>query len=184
MFDLKKLDKTWTLFLDRDGVINQEKQDGYINFWEEFAFYPGVPEAVGLLSKIFGHIIVITNQRGIAKGETKKEHLENIHSRMIAALEKAGGKIDRLYYCPDLDDSSANRKPNPGMGLRAATDFPFIDLSRSIMVGNNLSDMQFGRNLGSQTVFLTTTHPDTNVTDSRIDAIFDSLLSFALALPA
>ena len=183
MFDLKNIDKNWTLFLDRDGVINHEKDDDYINTWEEFVFYVGVREAIQLFSKKFGTIIIVTNQRGVGRGVTKKEELENIHQQMIMEIEKQGGRIDALYFCTDIDDSSPNRKPNPGMGQSAAHDFPSIDLGKSIMVGNNLSDMIFGRNLGAHTVFLTTTDPDFDRKDKRIDLVYDSLLSFAHALP-
>ena len=182
MFESKEIDKTWTLFLDRDGVINHEMEGGYINTLEEFVFYAGVKEAIQLFSKKFGHLIVVTNQRGIARGVTKKEDLEMIHQHMINEIEKAGGRIDAVYYCPDMDDNSVDRKPNPGMGLKAAREHPGIDLSKSVMIGNKLSDMAFGRNLGSHTIFLTTTHPGTDQSDSRIDAVYDSLLSFAKAI--
>ena len=184
MFDLKNIDKNWTLFLDRDGVINHEKDDDYINTWKEFVFYEGVGEAIQLFSKKFGIIIIVTNQRGVGRGVTKKEELENIHQQMIGEIGKSGGRIDALYFCTDIDDSSPDRKPNPGMGLRAQLDFPGIDLNRSVMVGNNLSDMIFGRNLGAHTVFLTTTHPDFDRNEKRIDVVYDSLLSFAHALSA
>jgi D-glycero-D-manno-heptose 1,7-bisphosphate phosphatase len=101
---------------------------------------------------------------------------------MQSAIEKAGGRIDAIYYCPDLDDTSLNRKPNHGMGLQAVAQFPDIDLRKAIMVGNTLSDMQFGRNLGVYTIFLPTTRPEVDLNDERIDAVCDSLLDFAEAL--
>jgi histidinol phosphatase-like enzyme len=75
---------------------------------------------------------------------------------------------------------SPNRKPNPGMGLQAAKDFPDVDLSKAIMVGNTIGDMQFGRNLGVHTIFLTTNRPDVDTSDERIDAVYPSLIAFAL----
>lgn len=183
-FDLKRIDQSWTLFLDRDGVINHEKDNDYINTWTEFVFYPGTVDAVRRFSKLFHRIIVVTNQRGVGKGVTALEDLEQIHRNMREEIMMAGGRIDAVYYCPDLDESSYHRKPNPGMGLHALKDFPDIDLTRSVMVGNTLSDMQFGRNLGMYTVFLTTTRPEVDIHDNRIDAVFDSLLSFADQLPA
>ena len=98
---------------------------------------------------------------------------------MIAEIKKAGGRIDAVYFCPDVDETSPNRKPNPGMGLQAVKDFPDIDLSKSIMIGNTLSDMQFGRNLGIKTIFLPTTRPEVDLADNRIDAVYESLASFA-----
>ncbi len=180
MIDLKKIDSTWTLFLDRDGVINHEKHLDYIYTWEEFKFYDGAKVAIQIFTQIFHRIIIVTNQRGIAKGVTKEENLKLIHENMVHDIEAVGGKIDAIYYCPELE--SPNRKPNPGMGLQAVKDFTDIDLSKAIMVGNTLSDMEFGRNLGIKTVFLTTTRPDVETSDERIDAVYPSLIAFALDL--
>jgi D-glycero-D-manno-heptose 1,7-bisphosphate phosphatase len=179
MINLNKIDNTWTLFLDRDGVINHEKHQDYIHTWDEFIFYEGVKEAIAVFAKRFKYIIVVTNQKGIGKGVTKPEDLQMIHKNMVIEIKKNGGRIDAVYFCPDLEEKSPNRKPNPGMGLQAAQDFPEIDLNKAIMVGNTLSDMQFGRNLGVQTIFLPTTRPEVDLKDERIDAIYDSLIAFA-----
>ena len=179
MIDLKQIDNTWTLFLDRDGVINHEKHKDYIHSWDEFYFYEGAKEAIAIFAKKFNHIIVITNQRGIGKGVTNLADVELIHKNMIAEIKKAGGRNDAVYFCPDVDETSPNRKPNPGMGLQAVNDFPDIDLSKSIMIGNTLSDMQFGRNLGLQTIFLPTTRPEVDLKDIRIDDVYESLFAFA-----
>jgi histidinol-phosphate phosphatase family protein len=154
------LDGTWTLFLDRDGVINFEKADDYINHKDEFKFYPGVPEAITRLSHLFRYVIVVTNQKGIGKGVTDEKEVKRIHEHMVARIVLEGGRIDGVYYCPDTDDSSPCRKPNPGMAFNAQEDFPGIDFEKSIMVGNNLSDLHFGRNAGMKTAFLRTTKPD------------------------
>ncbi|MEO7802566.1 MAG: HAD-IIIA family hydrolase [Ginsengibacter sp.] len=180
---LKSIDKTWTLFLDRDGVINDEKYLAYINTWEEFSFYNGVLEAIKIFSEKFGRVIIITNQRGIAKGLTLPEDLNIIHENLSSEVEKAGGKIDKIYFCGDLDDSSTYRKPNTGMGLQAQGDFPDIDFSKTVMVGNTLSDMQFGKNLGvALTIFLPTTRPEVSLDHPFIDLVFADLISFANAL--
>ena len=180
MIDLKTIDNTWTLFLDRDGVINHEIHPQYINTWEEFKFYDGAKVAIQIFTQKFNRIIIVTNQRGVAKGVTKMEDLLLIHKNMLYDIEEVGGKIDAIYYCTEME--SPNRKPNPGMGLQAAKDFPDIDLSKAIMVGNTLSDMGFGRNLGIKTVFLTTNRPDVDTSDDRIDEVYPSLIAFALDL--
>ena len=180
--NIKEIDNTWTLFLDRDGVINHEKHQDYIHTWDEFVFYDGVTEAIAIFAKIFARIIVVTNQKGVGKGVTKKEDLILIHRNMIGAIEAAGGRIDAVYFCPDLDDESPNRKPNPGMGLQALHKFPEIDLHKSVMVGNTLSDMEFGRNLGVQTIFLPTTRPEVDLDSDCIDAVYESLHAFACDL--
>ena len=182
MIDLNQIDNTWTLFLDRDGVINHEKHLDYIHTWDEFTFYEGVKEAFAIFAKTFNRIIVVTNQKGVGKGVTKLEDLNLIHKNMIAAIEEKGGRIDAVYFCPDLDSNSPNRKPNPGMGLQAAQDFADIDLDKAIMIGNTISDMQFGRNLCVQTIFLPTTRPEVDLNDERIDAVYNSLLDFAIEL--
>lgn len=184
MINLSHIDPSWTLFLDRDGVINHEKHKDYIHTWDEFKFYEGAKEAIAVFSKHFRHIIVVTNQKGVGKGLTKLTDLEDIHHNMSRAVEDIGGRIDAVYYCPDLDEDSPNRKPNPGMGLQALKDFPLINIKKAIMVGNTLSDMHFGRNLGIKTVFLPTTRPEVDQQDAAIDAVYPSLQAFAAALEA
>ena len=179
MLDFKEIDKNWTLFLDRDGVINYEKHNDYIHKWSEFKFYEGVLEAMTIFSKKFKHIVVVTNQRGIGKGVTKEEDVIYLHKKMKESMVKNGGRIDAVYYCKDIDSSSLCRKPNIGMGLQAVKDFPTIDLTKAIMIGNSLSDMQFGKNLGIATVFLPTTRPEVNLKDENIDQVFPSLIAFA-----
>lgn len=180
---LKTINKSWTLLIDRDGVINHEKKDDYIHTWEEFEFYDGVKEAMKIFNERFGRIILVTNQRGIARGLTKLEDLELIHKNMLEEIERSGGRIDQIYFCPDME--GPNRKPNHGMGLQALKDFPDIDLSKSVMIGNTLSDMAFGRNLGvALNIFLPTTRKEVDVNDPRIDLVFPDLESAAKALIA
>ena len=180
-FNLKNINPLWTLFIDRDGVINDEKHLDYIHTWDEFKFYDGVKEALEIFNKKFGTIIMVTNQRGVAKGLTKLKDLELIHKNMLQEIEDSGGRIDKIYFCPDME--SPNRKPNPGMGLQALKDFPKIDLSKSIMIGNTLSDMKFGKNLGvAINIFLPTTRKDVHVNDPDIDLVFNDLISVAKAL--
>lgn len=183
MIDLKAIDKSWTLFLDRDGVINNEKHMDYINHWDEFKFFPGVKEAIKKFTEKFGNIFIVTNQRGVSKGLTKLADLETIHKNLLDELASAGGKITKVYFCCDLDDTSQNRKPNPGMGLRAKAEFPEVDFSKSVMIGNTISDMQFGRNLGvAINIFLPSTHPHLGVQHPMVDLVFSDLLSVSKAL--
>lgn len=178
---LKKIDSSWTLFVDRDGVVNEEKYNDYIHNWEEFRFYEGVKDAFKIFNKKFGIIVMITNQRGVAKGLTTMEDLHLIHKNMKEEIEAAGGRIDTIYVCTEME--SENRKPNPGMGLQAVKDFPKINLSKSVMVGNTLSDMKFGRNLGvAINIFLPTTRKEVPLDHEDIDLVFDDLLSVANAL--
>ncbi|MES2003540.1 MAG: HAD-IIIA family hydrolase [Bacteroidota bacterium] len=183
MLDLSQINSSWTLFLDRDGVINHDKDNDYIRNWEEFRLYDTTLEAIAILAAKFPRIVITTNQKGVGKGLMTVNDLDNIHTKMRAKITEAGGRIDKVYYCADLSDDSVNRKPNPGMAFQAQADFPAIDLSRSIIVGNRISDMGFGRNAGMHTVFLATTHPETPFPDPLIDLRFDDLLAFAKAIP-
>lgn len=162
-------------------MINHEKHLDYIHTWDEFQFYEGVKEAFKIFNEKLGVIIMVTNQRGIAKGLTKLEDLQLIHKNMLQEIEEAGGRIDKIYFCADME--SPNRKPNPGMGLQAMKDFPEIDLSKSIMIGNTLSDMKFGRNLGvAINIFLPTTLKNIPSNHEDIDLVFNDLISAARAL--
>jgi HAD superfamily hydrolase (TIGR01662 family) len=110
------------------------------------------------------------------------DDLDDIHTRMQKEIVAGGGKIDRIYFCVDAEPSSPCRKPNPGMAYQAKADFPEINLEKSLMVGNNISDMLFGKNAGMKTVFLRTTSPDLDLPHDAVDLYFDSLDEFALAL--
>jgi histidinol-phosphate phosphatase family protein len=182
MLDLTLIDKNWTLFLDRDGVINYEKEADYIRNPGEFRFYEGVPDAIGVFTRRFGRIIVVTNQKGIGKGLMTENDLQDIHTFMLTEIGRHDGRIDRIYFCPDLDEASPNRKPNPGMGFRAKGDFPEIDFSRSLMVGNTMSDMKFGKALGAKTIFIPSTKPMPDLPDMLIDAVYPGLDALAKAL--
>ena len=178
---LDNIDSTWTLFLDRDGVINHQNMDGYILTWGEFIFYEGVLEAMSIFKKQFQHTFVVTNQRGVGKGHMSENDLDNIHDQMQRSIEIAGGNIKKVYFCSDIESTSEGRKPNVGMALQAKDEFPDIDFKKSIMVGNSISDMEFGRNIGATTVFLTTTNDTVTIADERIDFVFSSLIDFAKA---
>ena len=181
---LKEVDKTWTLFIDRDGVINEEKLGEYVLHWAQFIFSKGVLQSFKRLSEVFGRLFLVTNQRGVGKGLMSKADLDTIHYEMQREIGIAGGHLDKIYFCTDVESTSFYRKPNPGMALQAKKDFPEVDFSKSLMVGNKPSDMRFGRAAGMFTVFLATTNPDVPFPHPDIDLRFDSLAAFAAALAA
>ena len=180
--DLKRVNHEWTLFLDRDGVINYEKQDDYIRNWQEFKFYEETKDAMRIFAEKFGTIIVVSNQRGIGKGLMTEDDLAIIHQNMQLEIEDAGGRIDGIYYCTAVDSKAIYRKPNPGMAFSAKKDFPGIDLDRSIIAGNKPSDMLFGKNAGMYSVYIATTHPGNPFPHPNIDLRFNSLYDLAKAL--
>jgi len=152
------IDKTWTLFLDRDGVINEDHVGGYTLSVEEFRLYDGVKDAMAQFARQFGRIVICTNQRCIGRGLLTEQGLADIHRYLMQLIGPAGGRIDHFYYAKELSDLDPLRKPNPGMALQAKTDFPEIDFAKSVMVGNNPSDMEFAINAGiAFKVFLNTT---------------------------
>lgn len=145
----------WTLFLDRDGTINRRIVGDYVKTWDDFALLEGVTEALRHFSECFRHIIIVTNQMGIGKGLMTHERLEEIHQKMLALFQRNQIFIDQIYYCPELAIYDPPcRKPNPGMAVQAQNDFPDIDFSKSLMVGDGLSDMHFGKRLNMKTVWL------------------------------
>ena len=150
---IKEIDKSWTLFLDRDGVINKRIFGGYVKSWDEFEFLPGVLEAISIFSIIFNRIVIVTNQQGIGKGLMNESQLNTIHKKIIESVSNSGGRIDSIYYCPDLANKENNcRKPGINMASMAKEDFPDINLIKSIIVGDSVSDIMFGKNAGMKTI--------------------------------
>ena len=88
-----------TLLLDRDGTINVHIIGDYVRKWSDFEFIPGALEALAKFAKHFKHIFIVTNQRGIGKGKYTEADLMDIHNKMNAEIKKAGGRIDKIYYC-------------------------------------------------------------------------------------
>lgn len=173
------IDNTWTLFLDRDGVINKKLEDDYVKHTSEFEFIDGTLNALRMLNSIFGNIVVVTNQQCIGKRIIFPEDLELIHQNMLYEINYLKGRIDKVYYSPYLaSENHPTRKPEIGMALQAQKDFPAIDFSKSIIVGDSLSDMEFGRNAGMKTVYIS----NEAKADDRIDFNFKSLIYFAHTL--
>lgn len=171
--------KEWTLFLDRDGVISRRIPDDYVRKWEDFRFLDGVPASLAVFSRIFGRIIIVSNQQGVGKGLMNQAELDMIDSRMKEAIRQHGGRIDASYYCTRLaPENHPDRKPGTGMGLKAKAEFPEIDFSRSVMVGDSSTDMEFGKRLGMITVLIT----KTTCHDPLADLCFDSLQTLAKTL--
>lgn len=173
-----KFDKSWSLFLDRDGVINKELRKDYVKTWEEFKFEDGALSALAKLNSIFGVIVIVTNQRGVGAKIMSEESLHHIHQKMISEIEMNHGRIDKIYFAPEEDRSDIHRKPNPTMGIHAKNDFPEIDFKKSVIVGNSISDMQFGRALNMTTVFIDEKQKYNGIKSDEMDFIFLSLEAF------
>lgn len=151
---IRKIDKDWTLFLDRDGTIN-ERKIGSVTSWREFTFIKDIPQTLATLNKYFGRIIIVSNQQGIGKELLSHETLEDIHVKMLEVFDYYDAYIDEIYYEPSLAVyDSYFRKPNPGMAMNAKKDYPDIDFKKSVMVGDQLTDILFGEKLGMKTIWI------------------------------
>ena len=177
-------DKRWTLFLDRDGVINDEIVGSYVTSWDEFVFSAGALDALHSLAGRFGTIVIVTNQRGVGRGIMEMDTLRDINARTRDSIAAAGGRIDKIYASTAVADTDHNRKPNVGMALQAKEDFPEIDFRRSVIVGNSPSDMEFGKRLAMRTVFLTTKYPAVELPHPLIDEQWRSLAEWTDSLVA
>lgn len=144
------------VFLDRDGVINQNRDGDYVKSWQEFSFLPGSREAIQKLLKEDIPIIVISNQAGIGKGLVSDATVQEINRRLVAQTSVTDGKILAVYYCPHrVEDGCGCRKPKPGMLLEAAADWD-LDLTQCYLVGDAMSDVEAGSAVGCTTLLVKT----------------------------
>jgi len=171
-----------TLFLDRDGVLNMRIPGAYVGRADYWIPAPGLGEAMALLSATFGRIVVVTNQAGVGKGLMSMADLNAVHAYMLSFVQEAGGRIDRVYACPHRkDEECACRKPATGMALQAQADFPDIEFANSVMVGDSLSDMQFGQALGMRTVLIEGKKEEAKqLAKAAINHRYKTLLDFAI----
>ena len=149
------------VFLDRDGVINRKAPEGaYITRLEDLHILPGAAEAINSLHRAGFTVIVVTNQRCVARGLMATSELDLLHQEMCRRLAVLGALIDGIYYCPhDTMPVCACRKPAPGMLFIAAGEHG-IDLSKSWMIGDSDSDIEAGRSAGCRTAKLGTANSD------------------------
>jgi len=146
------------IFVDRDGVINEDPIGDYVKQWEDFRFIQGALEALKKLSDANYEIVIISNQAGIGDGEYTEEALNEITDKMISEFRKSGIAIRGIYYC--LHGKNANcqcRKPKTGLFEQAYRDVKF-NPSETYFIGDKLSDVQAGINFGLRNLFVLTGH--------------------------
>ncbi len=144
-----------TVFLDRDGVLNEKMPEGrYVASWEEFHILPGVPEALARLNRIGLRVIVVSNQRGVALGLYTLADVEAMHAKFERLLQSEGARVDAFYVCPHDTNRCNCRKPLPGLFEQAVAQFPEISAATSVMIGDSLLDIEFGRRLGMATILI------------------------------
>lgn len=174
-------DKQWTLFMDRDGVVNEQIIGGYVMETEQFVFHNGVFEALEILHQHFDRVLLVTNQQCVGKGLCSMDKIDRVHEWMQQQLAARNIAFDRIYCCPHLAAAGCDcRKPQPGMAFQAQRDFPDIDFSHSVMVGDSLSDMQFAQNAGIRAVHVgAIRHPEFEEIQKITQRHYDSLFEFA-----
>ena len=153
--------KRKTVFLDRDGTINVEKN--YLHKPEDFEFIENAPEAIAMLKENGYQVIVVTNQAGVARGYYTEQDVQRLHEFINEELKKWNTKIDAFYYCPHHPTAGIGkylvdcecRKPKTGMLQRASCEFR-VDVEKSWMVGDNWGDIEAGNAFGLKTILVRT----------------------------
>lgn len=136
------------LILDRDGVVNDVKANGYIKQYADFRFATGFASNIERISKTYKRIFITTNQRGVGLGLMLREELDDIHKCMLADISSMGGHIDKVYTSLGIDSTDNCRKPNVGMALQIQKDYPEVDFAKTVVVGDSYSDRLFAENIG------------------------------------
>jgi D-glycero-D-manno-heptose 1,7-bisphosphate phosphatase len=173
---------TAALFLDRDGVLN-ENRDDYVKSWDEFRWLPRSLDALAELSRLQVPIFIVTNQSMIGRGRATASTLECIHQRMLEQIVERGGRIDAILFCPHVPDLGCEcRKPRPGMIFQVAREQE-ISLPRSVLIGDALTDFQLATAAGVQYIHISSglghrdlpairsANPDVQVVADLADAV-------------
>ena len=174
------------IFLDRDGVINRTPIHRYVDSWEAFGFLPGVLKALRRLRRAQEIVVVVSNQSGVGRGILSSSRLRDITQKMCRKIQASGGKIHAVYYCTHPPENGCScRKPRPGMLIKAAKRFS-IDLTRSLVIGDQETDILLGRHAGCQTILVLTGRytlrkvKNFSVTPDRIFKNLESAVSWVL----
>ena len=142
------------VLIDRDGTINVERH--YLSSPDQIELFPQTAEAIKLLKSLDLKVAVVTNQSAIGRGFFDLTQLEQIHKRLHTVLEKSGAGVDAVYFCPHLpEDECQCRKPLTNMARRAAEDFS-AELSDSFVIGDNVCDIELGKNIKATTILVRT----------------------------
>jgi histidinol-phosphate phosphatase family protein len=161
------------IFIDRDGVINRDPggwtKYSYVTKWDEFFFIDGSIKALRKLKDAGYRIYLISNQGGISKGYFTQKDLDKLNERMLQEIEKAGGKIDELYYCPHHDkDNCECRKPKTGLIEQAMRKMD-VDCKKTFIIGDSIRDIEAGKRMGMKTIFvLSGKSPQSKVKDWHV----------------
>ena len=174
-------DRIRYVFLDRDGVINRKAPEGeYVSQWSEFQLLPGVESAIAELNQSGRRVIVLSNQRGVARGLYTAVEVDALHRLLQRHLAKYGARIDAFYYCTHDENQCECRKPKPGLFHQAFRDFPDASPENSLVIGDSISDIQAAQNLNIAAIFITG-DPKTRKPGAERAAILADRVSGSLA---
>jgi D-glycero-D-manno-heptose 1,7-bisphosphate phosphatase len=178
------IDRTWTVFVDRDGVINRRVDGDYVRTVDDFHLLPGALDGLAALAERVGPIVVVTNQQGVGKGLVDPGALAAVHDRLVRLVSDAGGRIDAVLVCPHrASDGCDCRKPATGLARRAEAELVGVDLGRAVMIGDSAGDVGFARGLGIPMV-LVVGDTSAGAGDEPVAATVDGLLDAARLLTA
>jgi D-glycero-D-manno-heptose 1,7-bisphosphate phosphatase len=171
------------IFIDRDGVINKDPggwtRYNYVTKWDEFFFIEGSIEALKKLAESDYKVFVVSNQGGISKGYFSQKDLDALNKKILEEIEKGGGKIDGLFYCPHHDkDNCECRKPKTGLIEQAARTM-HIDFKNTYLIGDSIGDVEAGKRMGMKTILVLsgkTSMPELTGWDMQPDYIKGNLL--------
>ncbi len=153
--------KRWAVFLDRDGVINEELN--YLSSPAQLKLLPGAAQAIQKLNRQRIPVIVVSNQAGVARGFFSEEEVQRIHERLSDLLSREAAHIDRYYYCPHHPTEGIGpyridcecRKPKPGLLLKAGSEMG-LNLEQSYLIGDNVTDVEAGLRAGVKSILVLT----------------------------
>lgn len=144
--------KISSIFLDRDGVINEKLEGDYVKKWEEFKFLHGAIEGIKMANDKKIPVYLITNQSGIGRGKMTYEDFVLVHKQMFEEMALKGAHLDDVFVCPHAPEENCScRKPKPGMIFQAKGKYPEIDLKNSWFIGDSDIDVEAGRSAGCHT---------------------------------
>jgi len=166
------------IFLDRDGVINVD--NGFVYKWENWQWAAGAIEGLLKLKDMPFALVVVTNQSGVGHGLYKEEDVISLHKKMEEELREKGVKFEAILYCPHRRDAGCGcRKPETGMAKEAEKVVGPVDYRGSLVVGDKIADMEFGKKLGMKTVLIKSKYWSRDELREKPDKIAGSLLEAA-----
>jgi D-glycero-D-manno-heptose 1,7-bisphosphate phosphatase len=165
-----------TVFLDRDGTINESPPEGeYLTSAADVRLIPGAAEAIRILNEHPAKVVVVTNQRGIALGKMTEADLSAVNERIVSELGRSGAQLDGIFHCPHHAGTCECRKPGTGMFEQAAREVEGVEIDGGAMVGDSAIDTEAGQRLGLATVRLGASDPHDPAPDHEASDLLEAV---------